>query len=91
MTTRDVDPNIDLFINPLFKKSTDTNQFISEASDKALTSLVISASDNKIFHAIQGVNSRSAGVKIKQGMCYNTLIDKLGAKVRNFREIDKLV
>ena len=78
-----MDPLVDTILPPLVKKAADTNVFISESADSTLVSVCSLLSETKVFNSLQSVaNIKSNIMKMKLALCYNTLIDKLGAKIR---------
>ena len=92
MTVRELDAFVDNMFPSLLKKAADTNVFILESADKALISLCMNASENKVFNSLASQqNVRHATMKVKVAMCYNALIEKLGSKIRSFPHGDKLV
>ena len=91
LATKDLDPYIDVVLNTLIKKSTDTNHFVSEQAEKALMMVCNACTDTKVFNCLQSVTSRSNQSKQKVCMCYATLIAKLGPKLKNFKDQERLV
>ena len=80
---RDLDYMVDMFIPPLIKKAADTNIFITESADQALVSACCMLSEQKVFNCLQSqTNVKSNPMKIKLALCYNTLIEKLGSRIR---------
>lgn len=52
----------------------------------------MNSSENKVFSSLQSqANVKSIMLKVKVAMCYNALIEKLGPKIRQFKDCDKLV
>ena len=50
LPTRDLDHNIDVVLNPLLKKATDTNHFISEQAENALVILCHACTESKVLN-----------------------------------------
>lgn len=75
----------------LIKRATNTNQFISEAAEQTLISCCINCSEQKVFAALQNQNLKSNAFKEKACQCYNILIEKLGSKLKNFKDVERLV
>ena len=51
--SKDLDPSVDAVLPHLLKKAADTNIFISETADKALTALCTYCSEYKVFCSLQ--------------------------------------
>lgn len=89
---RQMDSQIDTFLMVLIKKAADTNSFIAEEGINALAALCHSCSEIKVFTSLQNLNNiRANPMKIKLAFAYNELIDKLGSRVSQFRELSALV
>ena len=52
LPTRDLDSNVDLVMGALLKKATDTNHFISEQAQKALTMVCHACTESKVLHSL---------------------------------------
>ena len=91
LPTRDLDPNIETVMQPLLKKATDTNHFVSEQAEKALVMVCHACTETKVFNCIQNINGRSNAIKQKVCFAYGCLIDKLGTKIKNFKDSDRLI
>jgi hypothetical protein len=91
LPTRDLDPSIELVLTALVKKAGDTNQFVSEQAEKALTMVCHACNEQKILTCLQSMTARSNILKVKVALCYTNLISKLGTKIKNFREQERLV
>jgi len=91
LPTRDLDPHIDSCIFPLIKKATDTNHFVSEQAEKALVMVCHAGNESKVFNCLQNMNGRSNVIKAKICMSYGCLIDKLGPKIKTFKDSDRLI
>ena len=78
-------------IPPLIKRAADANAFISESADLALVTVCSFLSEQKVFNCLQSQTVRSNPMKIKLAMCYNTLVEKLGPKIRQFRDMERLI
>jgi hypothetical protein len=63
LTTKDLDPNIDLVLAALLKKATDTNHFVSEQAEKALTMVCHACTDTKVFNCLQAQTGRANPLK----------------------------
>ena len=91
LPTKDHDPNIDYVFPILIKKATDTNHFVSEQADKALVVVCHACTEAKVFNSLQSTTGRSNVIKAKLCMAYGCLIDKLGAKIKTFKDSDRLI
>lgn len=92
LPTRDMDSQIDSILPALVKKAADTNVFISESADQTLVVACSNLSEGKVFSTLQSVqNVKSNIMKLKLALCYNTLIEKLGSRIRQFSNCDKLI
>ncbi len=72
----------DTLIPPLLKKAADTNAFLADSADQALVSLCYQLPESRIINCLQSCNIRSNPMKVKLALCYNTLIEKLGGRIR---------
>eukprot|EP00347_Sterkiella_histriomuscorum_P023335 403335038 len=89
---KDMEPYIDTILPAVLKKAADTNVFISESADACLIALCSCLSENKVFTSLQSQsNVKSNPMKIKLAYCYNALIDKIGARIRQYQNCDKLI
>jgi len=87
-----MDPYIDGIVPTLLKKAADTNAFIAEEADKALAAACTYCSDQKVFNCLQTIgNVKSNSMKVKLAMCYNTFVEKLGPRAKQFRDIDRVI
>jgi hypothetical protein len=59
LPTRDLDPSIDLVMTALVKKATDTNHFVSEQAEKALTMVCHACNESKVLNCLQSMTARS--------------------------------
>jgi|LauGreDrversion4_2_1035121.scaffolds.fasta_scaffold660234_1 hypothetical protein len=81
----------DTLIPPLLKKAADTNAFLAESADQALVSLCYQLPETRIMKCLQSCNTKSNPMKLKLAFCYNALIEKLGGKIRQSREMERLI
>jgi hypothetical protein len=81
----------DTLIPPLLKKAADTNAFLQESADQAIVSMCYQLPETRILNCLQSCNIKSNPMKIKLALCYNTLIEKLGGKIRQSREMERLI
>lgn len=89
---KELDYLVDTFIPPLLKKAADTNAFLAESADQALISACSMLSDIRVFSCLQSqTNVKSNPMKIKVAMCYNALIEKLGSRIRQFSNMERLI
>lgn len=88
---KELDFLCDILVPPLIKKAADTNAFIGESAELALTTLCFNLSDGRVFACLQNQVCRSKETKVKVAMCYNTLIEKLGPRIRQFKDMERLI
>ena len=91
LTTRETDASIDTVMPILLKKATDTNQFISESAEKTLVTICHNCTETRVFSSLQQQSMKSNALKEKQCMLFTCLIEKLDSRLKNFRDVDKLV
>lgn len=48
-------------------------------------------SESKVLHSLQNVDGRGNLIKAKIALCYATLVDKLGSRIKTFRENGRLI
>jgi hypothetical protein len=90
--SKELDYLTDTFIPPLLKKAADTNAFLADSADQALISACSNLSDFRVFSCLQSqTNVKSNPMKVKVAMCYNALIEKLGSRIRQFKDMDRLI
>mmetsp|Transcript_41099 Transcript_41099/g.30230 ORF Transcript_41099/g.30230 Transcript_41099/m.30230 type:complete len:139 (+) Transcript_41099:1897-2313(+) len=83
---------VDSIMPALLKKAADTNVFIQESADRALIQCCMNCSEVKALNCLQAQsNIKSSTMKVKLAMCYNALIEKLGLKIKQFRDQDRLL
>ena len=91
-TQRDLDAHLEMVIPTLLKRATDTNVFIYEPADKALVIVCTVGSEGRVFNCLLSQQSIKSNImKSKVTMCYNVLIDKLGSRVRQFKDVERLI
>jgi len=88
---RDVDQHIDIVMPTLLKRSTDTNQFISTEADKTLVTICNNCTETRAFASLQQQALKSNPIKEKVCLCYTVLIERLAHKLKNFRDLERLV
>jgi hypothetical protein len=89
----DLDAHLETVIPTLLKRATDTNIFISEPADKALIIVCSVGGETRVLSCLLSVQAsvKSNVMKAKVCMCFNVLIDKLGARIRTFKDVDRLI
>jgi hypothetical protein len=75
----------------LLKRATDTNQFISAEAEKALLAVVMNCTEGRAFSCLQNLNLKSNSMKEKVLVCYSALIERLGSRLKNYRDCERLV
>ena len=90
LPAKDLDANLDLVLHAMIKKATDTNHFVSEQAEKALTMICNSCTDLKVLNSLMTVEGRANNLKQKVVLCYCFLLEKLGQKLKLFKENTRL-
>jgi len=88
---RDTDAQIELVMPVLLKRATDTNHFISSEAEKTLISICNNCTETRVFAALQAQTLKSNAYKEEICICYSVLIERLGDKVKQFRDVERLV
>lgn len=91
LAPRDVDSHIEIVLPTILKRSTDTNQFIHEEAEKTLIAICNNCTETRVFAALQAQPLKSAPIKEKLCMCYTVLIERLAHRLKNFRDLERLV
>jgi hypothetical protein len=88
---KQMDAVIDTAVPVLMKRACETNGFICEASDNALHAMVCHAGSRPAMVALlAGGGSRNAQLRTKAAVHLESLIDKEGDRLLQFRETDRL-
>ena len=91
LPTKDLDSNMELVMQTLLKKSTDTNHFVSEQAEKALMMVCHACSESRVLNCIQGAEGRAPIFRQKVALSYCFLIEKLGPRIRNHKDSQRIV
>jgi len=91
LAPRDTDAHIESVFPVLLKRSTDTNNFIASEAERTMISICNNCSEGRVFAALQAQTLKSAAFKEKIGICYTVLIERLGDKVKHFKDVERLV
>lgn len=91
LAPRDVDSHIETVLPTVLKRSTDTNAFISSEAEKSLIAICNNCTETRVFAALQSQVMKSAIYKEKVCLCYTLLIERLAHKLKNFRDLERLV
>jgi len=75
----------------VIKRATDTNQFISSEAEKTLIAICNNCTETRVFAALQGQAMKNAPTKEKICLAYTVLIERLAHRLKNFRELERLV
>jgi hypothetical protein len=76
----------------LLKKSGDTNVFISAQGQNTLKAMVNHSSESKVLNSVAPYfSSKNAGIKSQVAACLGDLCEKLGPKLKTFKDADKLI
>ena len=88
---RDVDQHMDTVMPTLLKRSTDTNHFISAEAEKTLITICNNCTETRVFTSLQSLTLKSNAYKEKICLFYTVLIERLAHKLKNFRDLERLV
>ena len=91
LSPRDLDSHIETVMPVILKRSTDTNQFIQSEAEKAFIALVNNCTETRVFAALQAQALKSAIYKEKVCLMYTVLIERLAHRLKNFRDLERLV
>lgn len=91
LSTKDLDVNLDLVLQVLLKKATDTNHFVSEQAEKALTMVCHACTETKVLNCLQSMDGKANMFKQKVVLAHCFLIEKLGVRIKSFKESSKLI
>ena len=91
LPTKDLDCNIDIVTAALLKKCTDTNHFVSEQAEKALKMVCHACTETKVLNSLNNQESKSNIMKQKITLGFCFLIEKIGFKIKDFKDNGKLV
>lgn len=91
LPTKDLDSNVDMVMQALLKKSTDTNHFVSEQAEKALMMVCHASTESKVLNCIQSSEGKGPNFRHKVALSYCFLIEKLGPRVRTYKDSQRIV
>ena len=91
LPARDTDQHIDTVMPTLLKRSVDTNAFISTEAEKTLITIINGCTETRAFASLQQQALKSNAYKEKICLCYTVLIERLAHKLKNFRDLERLV
>lgn len=91
LPTKDLDSNMELVMQALLKKSTDTNHFVSEQAEKALRMVCHACSETKVLNCIQMTEGKGANLRHKIALSYCFLIEKLDTRIKNHKDSQRIV
>lgn len=91
LAPRDTDAHIEGVMPVLLKRATDTNNFISQEADRTLIAICNNCTETRVFTALQAQTLKSAAYKEKICVCYTVLIERLCDRVKNFKDVERLV
>lgn len=86
-----MDSHIETVMPVVIKRSTDTNAFISEEAQKTIIAMCNNCTETRVFSALQSQSLKSAVYKEKVCLAYTVLIERLAHKLKNFRDLERLV
>ena len=91
LSARDTDSYIENVMPTLLKRSTDTNQFIAQEAEKTMIAIVNNCTESRAFASMQNQTLKSNQYKQKMCLLYTVLIERLAHKLKNFRDLEKLL
>merc|ERR1711957_257576 len=91
IASKDIDPFTETCMPVLLKRAGDTNAFISEGARQALVALWQNCGENRVFAALQNQNLKNNQLKEQVLFCYSILAERLGSRLKNFREVERFV
>lgn len=91
LAPKDTDAHIEGVMPVLLKRATDTNNFISQEADRTLIAICNNCTETRVFTALQAQTLKSAAYKEKICVCYTVLIERLCDRVKNFKDVERLV
>ena len=88
-----VEPELELILNCLLRKSADTNIFISGEAEKSLFIVCRCNSESKVISILfQSVNnSRSSQVKAKAALCFQKIFENNKSEIKKCRDLQKMM
>lgn len=93
LLSRLIEPELEIILNCLLRKSADTNIFISGEAEKSLFIVCRCLSDSKVVNILfQCVNnSRSSQVKAKSALCFQKIFEHKKAEIRKSKELQRMM
>ena len=88
---RDTDLHIESVMPVLLKRATDTNHFISQEAEKTLISICNNCTETRVFAALQAQTLKGNAYKEEVCICYSVVIERLGDRVKQFRDVERLI
>lgn len=88
-----VEPELELILNCLLRKSADTNIFISGEAEKSLFIVCKCISESKVVNVLfQCVNSsRSSQVKAKAALCFQKIFENHRNEIKKCKDLQKMM
>lgn len=88
-----VEPELEIILNCLLRKSADTNIFISGEAEKSLFTVCRCVNESKIVNILfQCVNnSRSSQIKAKTALCFLKIFEKNRGDVKKNKDLLKII
>ena len=87
-----MEPQLESLAGLLLKKSGDTNVFISAQGKSTLKAMIHYTSEVKCLNSIQPyIESKNGQIKSQVAVCFGEISEKLGTKIRTFKDSDKLL
>lgn len=91
--TKLIEPEIEVILNCLLRKSSDTNVFISGEAEKSLFIVCQTISETKVANILfQCVNnSRSSQIKAKAALCFQKIFENRKSEIKKCKELQKMM
>ena len=91
--SRLVEPELELILNCLLRKSADTNIFISGEAEKSLFVVCRCASEGKVVSVLFTClsNSRSSQIKAKSALCFQKIFEKTKGEIRRNKDLLRIM
>ena len=88
-----VEPELEIILNCLLRKSADTNIFISGEAEKSLFIVCRCVSEAKVVNMLfQCVNnSKSSQVKAKAALCFQKIFENRKGEIKKSKDLQKIM
>ena len=91
--SRLVEPELEIILNCLLRKSADTNIFISGEAEKSLFIVCRYINESKVVNILfQCINnSRSSQVKAKAALCFQKTFENKKSEIKKSKDLQKMM